>query len=327
MRVLVMGGTRFVGLPAVRELLALGHEVILFHRGSRSPQWAGAVSEIIGDRNDAESLARVRGLEMDAVIDMSAYTERSTRSLLEALPRVPLVVHVSTLNVYRPSPVLPWPEDLPYGPHPLWGAYAVEKIGCEQALRELRPAPLSTVVVRLPLVLGPGNFIPREEFVLNRLLDGEVLYLSGDGQAVHQYVWYEHAAHALVRGLESDAAGFVAYNVASVRCMTSLEGFVEVCADVVGTEPRLSFVGGGPTGRDLPTFDNVNCVFPFSNENTIGSLDAARDAGLLAPYKPLSEMIHSAYEHLRDHPERRVWSRTLAERAVMARLAERRPAR
>lgn len=323
MRILVMGGTRFVGLPLVRELLALGHDVTIFHRGSsRSPEWIGAVTEIIGDRSDAESLNQICGLDLEAVIDMSAYAEPSTRSLLEALPRVPLFVHVSTLNVYRPSLVLPWPENLPYGPHPLWGAYAVQKIACERALRELRPAPLSTIAVRLPLVLGPGNFIPREEFVLNRLLDEQVLYLCGDGQAVHQYVWYEHASHALVRALDLKVAGFAAFNVASVRCMTSLEGFVRICAEVVGVEARMTFVGGGPTGRDLETFDNLDCVFPFSNENTIGLLDAARDAGLLSPYKPFPEMIQRAYEYLQVNPERRRWSRTAAEQDVIARLGE-----
>jgi nucleoside-diphosphate-sugar epimerase len=78
---------------------------------------------------------------------------------------VPRLVHTSTVNIYHPQPVLPWPEDTPYGPYPLWGPYAVAKIGCELALRERRPAPLSTVAIRFPLVLGPGNYIAREEFV------------------------------------------------------------------------------------------------------------------------------------------------------------------
>ena len=184
MRTLVMGGTRFLGIEVVEALLRAGHEVVIFHRGSRAPAWSRPVGQVLGDRTDAADLARLAALEADAILDLSAYTRAQTELLLDAVPGVPRLIHVSTVNVYRPSPLLPWPEDTPCGPHPLWGTYAVEKIGCELALRERRLPSLSTVAVRFPLVLGPGNYIAREEFVLNRLLDNEPILLSGDGQAV-----------------------------------------------------------------------------------------------------------------------------------------------
>jgi len=321
MRTLVMGGTRFLGVELVNELLRAGHDVVAFHRGNRQPEWIAPVEQIIGDRNVQQDRALLAELDIDVAVDLSAYTADQTRSMLETLPKVPHYVHVSTLNVYRPSPILPWPEDLPYGPHPLWGSYAVEKIGCELALRELRPAPLSTVSIRFPLVLGPGNFIAREEFVLNRLLDNELILFPGDGQAVHQYVWLKHAATALARAAELVAEGFQPYNVASRRCNTSLEGFVEVCAQVSGTTARVRTVGGGATGEDLPVFNGVDCVFPFSNENTIGDISAADAAGLIEPFLPLHDMIDAALQHLLNEPGRRTWSRTEAEQRVLARLA------
>lgn len=316
-----MGGTRFLGVEVVEGLLRAGHDVVVFHRGSRSPAWSRPVEQVLGDRTVPEDLISLRELEVDAVLDLSAYASVQTDLLLDALPEVRRVVHVSTVNVYRPSPVLPWPEDLPYGPHPLWGRYAVEKIGCEFALRERRPATATTVAIRFPLILGPGNYIPREEFVFNRLLDGAVILLSGDGQAVHQYVWIRHAAAALVRAVDIDEPGFHPFNVASRRCNTSLEGFVQLCAEVSGTTPRLRTVGGGATGEDLPVFNGTNCVFPFSNENTIEDLTRADAAGLLDPYLPLEEMLWAAFDHLQVHPERREWQRTEAERRVMDRLA------
>ncbi|MDL5156225.1 NAD-dependent epimerase/dehydratase family protein [Actinomycetospora termitidis] len=317
-----MGGTRFLGVEVVEALLERGHEVTVFHRGTRAPVYSAPVTEVHGDRDVPENLAPLAALDLDTVLDLSAYTRAQTERLLAALPDVERYVHCSTLNVYRPSPLLPWPEDTPYGPHRLWGRYATEKIGCELALREARPEPLTTASIRLPLVLGPGNYIAREEFVLNRLLDAETILLSGDGQAVHQYVWLRHAAAALARATELAVEGFAAYNVASRRCITSLEGFVEVCAEVSGTTPRLRTVGGGPTGEDLAVFNGVDCVFPFSNENTVGDIGAADAAGLLEPYLPLHEMIAAALEHLLAHPERRSWSRTEAEKRVLARVGD-----
>jgi 2'-hydroxyisoflavone reductase len=315
-----MGGTRFLGVEVVEALLRAGHEVTIFHRGSRNPAWTGPVGQVIGDRTVPADLARLARLEVDAILDMSAYTRAQTEMLLDAIPDIPRLVHVSTVNVYRPSPLLPWPEDTPYGPHPLWGSYAVEKIGCELALRERRSPSLSTVAIRLPLVLGPGNFIAREEFVLSRLLDDQLILLPGDGQAVHQYVWIRHAAQALVRAVELGSAGFRPFNVASRRCNTSLEGFVEVCAEVSATTPRIQTVGGGPTGEDLPVFNGVDCVFPFSNENTVADLSAADAAGLIEPFLPLHDMIAEALHYLKAEPGRRQWNRTAAEQRVMERL-------
>lgn len=319
MRVLVMGGTRFVGVAAVEALLEQGHEVTVFHRGSRRPRWSAPVGEVLGDRTIRADLVPLVALDVDAVLDLSAYTRAQTALLLDVLPSVPHLVHVSTVNVYRPSPLLPWPEDTPYGPHPLWGQYAVEKIGCEQELRSARPAPLRTVAVRMPLVLGPRNFIPREEFVLNRLLDGATVLLPGDGQAVHQYIHLTHAADALARAVTTTTPGFTAFNVASPRCVTSLEGFVQICAEVAGVPATLLPVGGGPTGLDRPVFDQRDCVFPFTNENTVADLGAARDAGLLPPFLDLREMVDGALRALRADPQRRRWERTAAERLVLDR--------
>lgn len=321
MQILVMGGTRFVGVATVEALLRDGHDVTVFHRGSRSPTWSAPVTHVLGDRTVAADLSQLREHEFEAIVDLSAYTQDQTGLLLDALPDVAHLVHVSTVNVYAPSPLLPWPEDTPYGPHPLWGQYAVDKIGCELTLRERRAAPLSTVALRFPLVLGPRNFIPREEFVLNRLLDGKEILLPGDGQAVHQYIYFSHAAHALARSLTLTEPGFTAFNVASPRCATSLEGFVDICAEVAGLPAITRAVGGGPTGLDLPQFDTRNCVFPFTNENTVADLDASRDAGLMAPFLDLHQMIDTALAALVSDPARRRWSRTEAEQRALGRAA------
>lgn len=322
MRTLVMGGTRFVGVEVVEALLDAGHEVVIFHRGSRSPQWSRPVRQVIGDRTIPKDLEQLRAVDPEVIVDMSAYSRTQTEQLLDVLPSVPRLVHVSTINVYRPQPLLPWPEVTPYGPHPLWGSYAVEKIGCELALKDRRPSPLTTVAIRFPLVLGPANFIAREEFVLNRLLDEEVILLPGDGQAVHQYVWVKHAAAALARAVELDQPGFQPFNVASRGCNTSLQGFVEICAGVSGTVPRVRAVGGGATGENRPVFNNIDCVFPFTNENTIADLGAADESGLLEPFMPLHDMIAAALETLRSEPGRRGWTRTAAERRILDRLPD-----
>ncbi len=93
-----------------------------------------------------------------------------------------------------------------------------------------------------------------------------------------------------------------------------------MCAEVSGTTPRIHTVGGGPTGEDLPVFNGVDCVFPFSNENTVADLTAADAAGLIEPFLPLHDMINKALRQLQTQPGRRSWTRTAAENRVLDRL-------
>jgi nucleoside-diphosphate-sugar epimerase len=317
MNILAMGGTRFMGIAVVRRLLDHGHSVTVFNRGTRAVSWPSPVAELKGDRNDPAAVAVLRNLTLDGVVDMSAYTPLQTQNLLAVAGSVPRFVHCSTAGVYTPQLVLPWPEETPYGPWELWGQYAADKIACERVLRAARPERLATTAIRIPYVLGPLNYEDREEFVLNRLLDGGEVLVPGDGQAVQQFVSSEQVAYAMVAALETLAGGgWRAFNIASPG-FTSLVGFVQICAEVAGTSARVRCVGGGPTGDGSRSVNRANPLFPFPNVNYVLDLQASIRAGIAPPAVSLASMIDSALEALQARPERRVWMRTSLERAYL----------
>ncbi len=315
MKILVMGGSRFMGLATVRQLLERQHDVTVFNRGTRAIQWPSLVTELHGDRNDPATLAQLRGLAFDGLVDLSAYTGDQIRLLLAVpgMSDVPRWVHCSSGAVYAPQPVLPWKETAPYGPWPLWGQYAADKLDCERALDTGRAAHLATAALRLPFVLGPANYVDREEFVFNRLLDGAEILLPGDGQAVTQFLSTGQVAHAMVAALEQfGGGGWRVFNIASPG-FASLQGFAHVCAEVARVAPRLRSVGGGPTGGAGEVFNAANPVFPFPNANYVLDLEAARRAGITPPPVTLHDMVAEAFEFLQANPQRRTWSRTAAE--------------
>jgi len=317
--VLVVGGTRFIGVATVDRLLERGHAVTLFNRGSRAGLWGGRVRELHGDRR--ESLAPLAHERFDAVLDFCAYTARDTEALLGVQGEVQRLVHLSSGTVYALDPHLPWREDTPLGPAELWGDYARGKIDCERALAR-RPPSVATTIVRLPWVLGPRSYADREAFVFNRLLDAEEVLLPGDGKALQQFVSAAQVAHALVAIVERFETGLRALNVASPG-YASLEGFVALCAQVAGVEPRLTRVGGGPTGTGAATFAITDCVFPFPNENYLLDLAAAADAGVAPPPADVEQVLAESLEWLRSDPARRRWRRTPAETAALRALARR----
>jgi nucleoside-diphosphate-sugar epimerase len=311
MRVLVMGGTRFMGLAVVGELLDRGYETIVFNRGTRTPPWGRDVEAIYGDRDRAEDLVALEGLALDAVIDLSAYRPEQTALLLEVVGDVPHFVHCSTGAVYAPQSALPWPETTPYGPWTVWGEYARAKLACEKLLVATRSSSDATTLLRPPFVLGPANYVPREEFVLNRLLDDAEILLPGDGKAVQHFVSTKQIAEMFVNALERRSAGGIeAYNVAPHGNLASLEGFVLLCAEVAEREPRVRRLGRAAEERP---FDPAECVFPFPNENYVLDGRAAEAAGIAPQDDSVRAMISRALESLVDAPDRRLWTRTAAE--------------
>lgn len=316
MRILVMGGTRMLGEATVVRLLDEGHELTVFNRGTRQPVWADRVSQLTGDRHDPDALARIKDLDVDTVVDFSAYRGIQSRTLVDALPDGAHLIHCSTGSVYAPVPDLPWSEESPLGPWALWGDYAREKLAAERAVAVAADRGHRVTIFRLPYVLGPRNYAPREEFVLNRLLDGEVVAVPGDGKALQQFITADQVGESVAAMVASTGTGMTIYNIADDRALCTTEGFVQLCAEVAGVEVRI-VPAPGPTGSTEP-FDAVNCVFPFPNESYLLDTTAARRAGFLPRPRPLRHSIGQALEVLLAEPDRRNWERTTAERAILS---------
>jgi 2'-hydroxyisoflavone reductase len=309
-----MGGTRMMGDATVRHLLEAGHTVTVFNRGSRNPEWAARVTTVLGDRDVPADLAQIKTLDVDTVVDFSSYRGAQSVALVEVLPRAVHLVHCSTGAVYEPVAQLPWAEDSPIGPWQLWGEYAREKVATEHAARSAATDERAVTIFRLPYVLAPRNYAPREEFVLNRLLDGADILLPGDGKAVQHFITAEQVGESVNLLVSArPKADIVVYNIADPRGFCTTEGFVQLCAEAAGVEARIRPVAG-PTGADGP-FNAGDCVFPFPNEAYMMDVSRAAAAGLLPTSRPLASAVNLALDALRSEPERRVWQRTAAELA------------
>lgn len=230
MRILVIGGTSFIGPPVVRRLVERGDEVTVFHRGATEAGLPPDTGRIRGDcRRLGDHAEELRQLAPEVVLDMIPMNERDAKMLVDVFEGVARrVVAISSQDVYRaydivrrrhpgpPDPV-PLSEDSPLRerlyPYDREGVEEYEKILVEKAVMEAPALPAT--VLRLPAVYGPGDYQHRLFPYLKRMDDGRPALLLEEGLAswrwTHGYVLDVAAAIALA--VTDDRAAGRIYNV------------------------------------------------------------------------------------------------------------------
>ena len=221
MRILVIGGTLFIG-RAIVERLASEHDVTVLHRRDRHDLGFG-IRNVQADRGDLPAVTRIlRDGEYDVVFDVAydwgkgtsaAQVEAAARACGDALQRY---VFVSSIAAYGPG-LAHREEDALVGddfPNP----YSLDKASSERALFHLHASygfPVTTF--RPPFVHGPRQPFYREAFFWDRLLDERPLILPGDGHRLMQFVYVKDLVQAMVQSMEEPMPGGQPKTWASTR--------------------------------------------------------------------------------------------------------------
>jgi nucleoside-diphosphate-sugar epimerase len=264
MRVLVVGGTAFIGPPTVRRLLAAGCEVALFHRGNKketaNESAPESIRRIVGDRKKlAESADALRAFAPDVVLDMVLMTEPDAKALMDVFRGVAKrLVVLSSIDVYRsygrllgtePGPPDPVPlfEDsplreklYPFRDNPAIKAADYDKILVERVVQS-EPDALPAAVLRLPMVFGPGDYQRRLFPYLKRMDDGRAAIPLGEKQAVWRTSrgFVENVAEAISRAVLDARSANRTYNVADAHGFGDERAWVEAIAEAAGWRGRI----------------------------------------------------------------------------------------
>jgi 2'-hydroxyisoflavone reductase len=247
MRLLVLGGTAFLGRTVARLALAAGHEVTCAARGMTGEPPDG-VTFVRVDRADPDGLAPLRGKEFDALVDVSSRPSHVRRAVAELAPRVGHAVYVSTGSVYADpgtpgqtvadSPVVPPapPEvDDPRGNDQ--ANYGPCKVACEHAVLDGFSADRA-FVCRAGLIIGPEDRSNRFGYWVSRLARGGEVLAPGAPDDLVQYVDVQDLAEWLVAG----AAGGLAGIYDGIGVPVSREHFLTHVAMGVGSPVELTWV-------------------------------------------------------------------------------------
>jgi 2'-hydroxyisoflavone reductase len=209
MKLLIVGGTRFVGRHIAQQALAQGHALTLFHRGRSGPDLFPHAEHRTGDRDD--DLSALAGGTWDAVIDTCAYVPRQVRTLAAALRgRVGHHTLISTISVYAPGQA-GCDEDAPRAvladpaTETVDGStYGGLKALCEDALRDEVAGP--RCIVRPGLIVGPHDPTERFTWWVRRMQRGGEVLAPGDPQTPVQLIDVRDLA-AFILGLAVAGTG------------------------------------------------------------------------------------------------------------------------
>ncbi len=227
MRILVMGGTRFIGVYLTKVLVEQGHEVVLFNRGNNPPPVEG-VSQIIGDRKDAAQLkTKLAGSSFDAVFDNNGRELSDTQPLVEIFSdKIQHFVYVSSAGVYLKSEQMPHREGDPVDPKS-------RHKGKHHTEDYLAKSSLPWTSIRPTYIYGAKNYNDLEAWFFDRLVRNRPILIPGEGLHITQFGHVEDLANAMAAVLGNSQAVGQIYNVSGDRYVT-FKGLALACAEAVG---------------------------------------------------------------------------------------------
>ena len=244
LRILILGGTGFVGPNQVRAALARGHEVTLFNRGQTNPDLFPDLETLIGDRDG--DLAALEGREWDVVIDNSANIPRWVRLSTEALSgSVAKYLFVSSTGVYIPYLTTDIHEDAPVDTidDPETEIVDGRTFGALKALAEdaARDAfPDSHLVLRPTYIVGPGDPTDRYTYWPVRLSRGGEVLAPGTPDDPMQHVDVRDLAAFIIKAVEDDLTGTM--NVVGPREPLTMGSLLERTRAAIGSDATLVWV-------------------------------------------------------------------------------------
>jgi len=302
-RLLVLGGSSFVGCALVDEGLARGWDVTTFNRG-RSPAPPG-VARVVGDRLVPASLAPLADAHWDVIADTWAGAPRAVRDSAALLvARAERYVLVSSCSVYAPPPPAGGDEAAPVvdgSPDAEGGDYPACKRGGELAAEAAFGD--RALLARTGLILGPREDVGRLPWWLRRLASGGEVLAPGPPDLPLKFVDARDLARFVLDAALAGQGGPV--NVVSRRGHATMRSLLEACRAVAGApdaqlvwvDPEVVLAAGVEPWDELPAW--IPPGHPFAGLHAIG-VERAHALGLRC--RPVEETVADTWSWLRALP-------------------------
>jgi len=296
MRILVLGGTQFLGRHVVDAALRRGHDVTIFNRGQTRHELFPDVEKLRGDRDG--DLGALAGRAFDAVVDTSGYVPRIIGATLDALQDVGHYTFVSTMSVYteqarsrgEDAPVATLPEETE---EIRYDTYGPLKALCEDVVRKRFP---DAFIPRPGLIVGPWDPTGRFTYWPQRFADGGRVLAPAPLEAPVQIVDVRDLSAWIVHSAESELAG--TYNAV---CPTlTMHHVLDTCRVVAASDAQVVWVEPGfLAAHDVGAWMELPLWIGDEDDDSFMRAPVGRALAAGLRIRPLEETVRDTLEWVR----------------------------
>ncbi len=311
MRILIIGGTRFLGRHLVESALERSHKVTLFNRGKSNPGLFPQLETILGDRE--QDVDKLEGRIWDAVIDVAGYLPRIVRLSAEVLKEnVARYVFISSVSVYDNFRQIGIDESYPVGKlqdetiEDITGeTYGPLKALCEKVVQDIYGE--RAIIVRPGLIVGPHDPTDRFTYWPVRIARGEDVLAPQKPEATIQVVDVRDLANFIIKLIQDNASGV--YNATGPDYELTIGQLIDVSKQVSGSNATIHWASVDFLNQhkveawsDMPTWvpDDEEGV-GFSRVD----VSKAIEAGLR--FRPLEETVRDTLAWAQTRPADHEW--------------------
>lgn len=296
MKVLVLGGTKFVGRAIAEEALAKGHDVTLFNRGNRTS--VAGCTTLVGDRRAADGYQALEGLSFDIVFDTWGKEANAVKSAVDALRgRIKQYVFISTVSVYDVSsqPSLYDENQTLYDPEKAPIAYCKDKVESENATES---SGVPALILRPGLIIGPYEETNgRLTWWLERLDRGGSTLVPGPQDSKLQFIDVRDLAAFALHGAENGLSGL--YNVVAPKGTVTLGEVLLQAQSATDNKAKLCWM----TPEQIKEAELKAFIeFPMwltTPSNVIFNADSSKAVAAGLTFRPLSLTVNDTWEYMK----------------------------
>ena len=308
LKILVLGGTRFLGPHTVKYARARGHEVTLFNRGRSNPDLFQDLERLVGDRDD--QLEALEGREWDAVLDTCGYVPRIVKMSADLLrDHVKHYVFISTISVFADFNEIGLNEDSAVGKiddesieDVTAESYGPLKALCEQAAEASMPGRVCNI--RPGLIVGPLDRSDRFTYWPVRVSQGSEVLAPHSPDEPTQVIDVRDLAEFIVDCIEREVCGL--FNTVSPPGEMTMGELLDISKRISGSNATFTWADQDFLAeQSVEAWSDMPCWIPTTMEAGVGTIRVDRALAQGLTFRPITETVRDTLDWWKTLPETR----------------------
>ena len=271
-KILIMGGNQFVGKEIAKKFLEKNNTVYVLNRGTRK-NIEGVIFLKTDRDNYIEMKNTLKDIEVDVIVDVSAYTEEQVNILHKVMKnKFKQYILISSASIYNNIKCTPVNEENQTGENLIWGDYAKNKYLAEKiTIENSNLYNFKYTIFRPFYIYGIGNNLDRENYFFSRIKYNLPIFIPSKNNII-QFGYVEDLALAIESSIDNSDFYNQIFNISGNEYVTMSE-FAEICGKVINKKTMIKYINTEKNkikARDW---------FPFREVNLFGDISKLENTG------------------------------------------------